>query len=112
VVAAGRVPDGLVDLVARRLWVVGEPTRVRLLLLLEGREAGVQELADELGSSHQRVSKHLRVLHSEGLLSRRADGNQARYTVCDFTIPRIVEQIAASVSGRIEELVDLAELHV
>ena len=104
------VPDGLVELVARRLWVVGEPTRVRLLLLLEGREAGVQELADALGTSHQRVSKHLRVLAGEGVLARRRDGNGARYRVCDFTARRLLEQAAASVCGQIEELVDLAEL--
>ena len=108
--AAERVPEGLVDLVARRLWVVGEPTRVRLVLMLEGREAGVQELADQLGSAHQRVSKHLRVLQGEGILARQTSGNAARYTVSDFTMPRVLEQVAQSVSGRIEELADLAEL--
>lgn len=107
---ADRVPDGLVDLVARRLWVVGEPTRVRLVLLLEDREAGVQELADELGTAHQRVSKHLRVLQGEGILSRRSEGNAARYTVSDFTVPRLLALASDSVSGHIEELADLAEL--
>jgi DNA-binding transcriptional ArsR family regulator len=91
--------------------VVGEPTRVRLLLLLlDGREAGVQELADALGTSHQRVSKHLRVLAGEGILGRRRDGNGACYSVRDYTARRLVEQAAASVRGQIEELSDLAEL--
>ena len=110
VAQSARVPDGLVDLVARRLWAVGEPTRVRLVLMLEDREASVQELADELGAAHQRVSKHLRLLQGEGILARRSEGNAARYTVSDFTVPRLVEQVAAGVAGRIEELAELAQL--
>jgi DNA-binding transcriptional ArsR family regulator len=51
-------------MLAERLHAIAEPTRIRILTLLEQREASVQELTDELGASttHQNTSKHLSVL--------------------------------------------------
>jgi DNA-binding transcriptional ArsR family regulator len=53
------VPDELVELVARRFRLLSEPMRIRLFDRLGDGEATVHELADELGSSQQNVSKHL-----------------------------------------------------
>ena len=64
----------LLELVAGRLRVLSDPWRVRLLLGLEGREASVQELADELDMSHKGASSHLNVLYRDGLLTRRREG--------------------------------------
>ena len=49
------LPDPLVELIARRFRVLGEPMRIRLLDRLRDGEATVLELTDALGASQQNV---------------------------------------------------------
>jgi DNA-binding transcriptional ArsR family regulator len=98
------------DLVARRLYAVAEPNRIRILKLLERGEATVQDLTDELATTHQNVSKHLGVLYQSGIVSRRKDGTKVWYMLADFTACRLVEQAAQSATGYVEELATIAGL--
>lgn len=56
------------------LKVLADPTRLRILALLEGEELTVGELARALGLAQSRVSNHLRVLREAGLLVERHVG--------------------------------------
>ncbi len=105
-----KLSDAFLDLVARRLQAISEPTRIRLLSSLERREATVQELAAELVTTHQNVSKHLGVLYQSGIVSRRKDGNKVWYSLADYSACRLIEQATASVTGYVEELVGIAGL--
>jgi DNA-binding transcriptional ArsR family regulator len=96
--------DDLLGLVARRFQVLGEPTRMRILVFLSEREASVQQLTDELQSTHQNVSKHLGVLYQAGMVSRRKEGNRVQYRLSDYTACQLIGQATASVTGRVEEL--------
>jgi hypothetical protein len=60
------IPDELVELIARRFQLLAEPTRVRLFDRLREGEATVHDLAAELGTSQQNVSKHLMLLADAG----------------------------------------------
>jgi DNA-binding transcriptional ArsR family regulator len=53
------IPDPLVELLANRLQVIGEPTRIRVLDRLRHGPASVQQLVDAAGTTQQNVSKHL-----------------------------------------------------
>ena len=57
------------------LKVLGEPTRLRILALLELEELSVGELSRALGMAQSRVSNHLRVLREAGLLIERHVGS-------------------------------------
>ncbi len=61
------------------LKAAGEPTRLRILAILEHHELTVTELVQILGQSQPRVSRHLRVLCEAGLLRRQAEGTSAFY---------------------------------
>lgn len=98
----------LLDLVAQRLRVIAEPTRMRILALLEKGEASVQELTDELPTTHQNVSKHLAALLGVGIVSRRREGSWVRYSLADYTAIRLIEHAAAGVAGHIDELSEIA----
>lgn len=98
------------DFVACRLQAVAEPNRIRILKMLENGEACVQDLTDELATTHQNVSRHLAVLRQSGMVSRRKDGRTAWYSLTDFTALRLVEQAAQSASGFVEELAAIAGL--
>lgn len=56
-----------------------DPTRVRILALLEREELAVQELMEVLGMAQSRVSRHLAILREAGLLQDRRDGTYVFY---------------------------------
>jgi DNA-binding transcriptional ArsR family regulator len=56
-----------------------DPTRVRILALLEREELAVQELMEVLGMAQSRVSRHLAILREAGLLADRRDGTYVFY---------------------------------
>ncbi len=61
------------------LRAAGEPTRLRILLVLERSELTVGEICRVLGQSQPRVSRHLKLLCDAGLLVRQAEGTSAYY---------------------------------
>jgi ArsR family transcriptional regulator len=63
----------------RVLKALGDPTRVRLLALLEREELAVQELMQVLGMAQSRVSRHLGILREAGLLRDRREGTFVFY---------------------------------
>jgi ArsR family transcriptional regulator len=56
-----------------------DPTRLRILALLEGEELAVQDLMEVLGMAQSRVSRHLAILRGAGLLRDRRDGTFVHY---------------------------------
>lgn len=102
--------DPLIDLVTRRLALLADPTRVRLLALLEQREQNVQELSDAVSSTPQNISRHLGILHRSGIVARRREGTSVYYSLVDYSTCRLLEQALASISGQIDELADLVRL--
>jgi ArsR family transcriptional regulator len=53
---------------------LADPTRLRILLLLREMELAVGELAQVLGQSQPRVSRHVRILADAGFVDRRKEG--------------------------------------
>jgi ubiquinone/menaquinone biosynthesis C-methylase UbiE len=54
---------------------LADPTRLRILMLLRAMELSVGELAQVLGQSQPRVSRHVRILIDAGLAERRKEGS-------------------------------------
>lgn len=54
---------------------LADPSRVRILALLRTMELSVGELAQVLGQSQPRVSRHVRILGDAGLLDRHKEGS-------------------------------------
>jgi ubiquinone/menaquinone biosynthesis C-methylase UbiE len=65
------------------LRAAGDPTRLRLLLLLRQAELTVSELTDIVGQSQPRVSRHLKLLCDAGLLERFKEGSWVFYRAAD-----------------------------
>ena len=98
------LPEPLVELVAKRFRVIGEPMRIRLLDHLRGGEATVQDLTQAVGASQQNVSKHLGVLHDAGIVARRKEGTQVYYRVVDTGVFELCETVCGSVQRQVAEL--------
>src|SRR5687767_7536619 len=54
---------------------LGDPTRLRIIALLRAMELSVGELAQVLGQSQPRVSRHVKILIDAGLAVRRKEGS-------------------------------------
>ena len=99
--------DDLIELVARRFRVLGEPMRIKLLDQLRDGPASVGELQAMTASSQQNVSKHLGVLHDAGLLRRRKDGTFVRYEIADQGVFDLCEQVCGGLRRQLAELDEL-----
>ncbi len=66
-------------------WMEGlaDPTRLRLLRLLDREELSVQELCDVLRLPQSTVSRHLKTLSDQGWLASRRQGTAAFYRFAD-----------------------------
>ena len=71
------------DKLLSALRAAGEPTRLRLLALLQGYELVVTEISSVLGQSQPRVSRHLKLLCEAGLLERFQEGAWVFYRMSD-----------------------------
>ena len=60
---------------ADRIQALADPTRLRIVALLRLMELSVGELAQVLGQSQPRVSRHLKILADAGVLERRKEGS-------------------------------------
>jgi ubiquinone/menaquinone biosynthesis C-methylase UbiE len=54
---------------------LADPTRLRILALLRAMELSVGELAQALGQSQPRVSRHVKILADAGIAERRKEGS-------------------------------------
>ncbi len=70
------LPEPVVELIAERFRVMGEPLRIRILDRLRQAETSVGELTGELGATQQNISRHLAVLHAAGIVSRQKEGTK------------------------------------
>ena len=65
----------------RLFLALGDKTRLRLLALMADGEVPVGFLADRLGESQPKVSRHLAYLRSAGVVDTRRDGKWIYYNI-------------------------------
>ena len=101
----------------RLLKLLADPTRLRMLGLLEREELSVGELARSLGMAQSRVSNHLRLLREAGLLVERHAGASIYLQLSRPTSAngealarRIWTALSAELDGLAEHAADLARL--
>jgi DNA-binding transcriptional ArsR family regulator len=98
------LPEPLIELVAQRFRVLGEPMRIKLLDRLRESDATVSQLQETLGASQQNVSKHLGILHAAGMVARTKEGNQVRYSISDPSVFELCDQVCGGVRRQLHEL--------
>ena len=98
------LPERLVQLIAQRFRVLGEPMRIRLLDRLRAGEASVGELQGEFGASQQNLSKHLGILRDAGMVSRTKRGNRIVYAISDPGVFELCDQVCGGVRRQLQEL--------
>ena len=67
----------------RVMKALSDPTRVKILKILEKRMMCVCELQTALGTAQSTTSKHLKILEDAGLVESHKDGLWVNYTLAD-----------------------------
>ena len=80
--------------------VLGNPTRIRILLLLMEQDSCVGDLAEQLGITQSAVSHQLNLLKSNKLVRRRRDGKMIFYTLVDEHVQMVLEKGTEHICGR------------
>lgn len=103
------VSDAVLAMVARRMALMSDPMRIRVLLALRDGdgETSVQDLADALDTEHRNASRAVRALHRDRILDRRREGTRVLYSVADYTACLLIDRAAESVKAQALELSDL-----
>jgi DNA-binding transcriptional ArsR family regulator len=103
------IPVDLAEMIAARLRVIGDPTRIRILDLLREDELTVTKITEALGASQQNASKHLGVLLQAGIVARRKDGNSSVYSIVDSGVYELCEQVCGGLKLQLAELTALVQ---
>ena len=78
------------DLLAKYFRGLGDPTRVRILQLLEQRERSVGELVEALGAPQPKVSNHLACLRWCGFVDSRREHRTIHYRLADERVATLL----------------------
>ena len=72
--------------------MLGNPTRIHILLLLMEQDSCVGDLAEQLGMTQSAVSHQLSLLKSNKLVKRRRDGKMVFYTLADDHVRLVMKK--------------------
>ncbi len=78
---------------------LSDKTRLRLLGLMAHGEVPVGFLADKLGESQPKISRHLAYLRTAGLVSTRRDGKWVYYGIESMADPAVFRVLNATLKS-------------
>jgi len=90
------IHEKMVELVARRFQVLGEPCRLRILQTLQDGAMTVNQIVGELDGNQPNISKHLQILFDAGLVGRERSGNSVLYSIADPVVFKLCELVCRS----------------
>ncbi|MEO8274486.1 MAG: metalloregulator ArsR/SmtB family transcription factor [Chloroflexota bacterium] len=92
-----------VGMVAARFRVLAEPLRLQILQTLETGESSVTSVTNAVGSTQPNVSKHLKILQDEGLVTKRSEGNTVYYRIADESVFVLCDLVCGSLKDKFAE---------
>ena len=94
--------------ILKSLRLVSDPSRLRLLLLLEREELSVAELQEILAMGQSRISTHLAQLKAAELVEDRKQGKNSLYRLRDSRFAEVLHSAAAEIPEAEEDRKALA----
>jgi len=92
------LPPKVVERVADRFRLLGDPTRLRLVNALHAEgELSVGDLVKRVGMSYGAVSKQLSMLRAHGILDRRREGTRIYYLISDPSLGALCDAVCKGI---------------
>lgn len=94
-----KLTEDILDHVAYRFKLLGEPMRLRILSCLRDGEKCVQDLVKETGAGQANISKHLSLMMTNGVVNRRKEGLHVYYFIEDESIFDLCNKVCDSLEA-------------
>jgi DNA-binding transcriptional ArsR family regulator len=91
----------VLQLVAGRFRMLGDPMRLRLLQCLQSGEQSVGALTEAVETTQPNVSKHLKLMQDANLVARRQEGNTVYYSIADPLVFELCELVCNSLQQQL-----------
>jgi DNA-binding transcriptional ArsR family regulator len=101
--AKGHLPEQLLSLVAGRFRLLGDATRLNLILAIRDAELSVSQIADTVGTSQANASKHLTALYDAGMIARRREGGSVFYQANSRVPYLLIDAVCTSLDTQARE---------
>ncbi len=98
-----KMPEEMLSAVANRFKLLSEPMRLKILRTLCENERTVQEIVNKINASQANVSKHLALMHDNGIVNRRKEGLKCYYSIADNSIIYACYLISKSVVDNLQD---------
>ena len=95
-----KLDEAQLDAVAELFAILSEPTRLRVVQLLQDGPASVGEIVEALDLKQANASKQLGILYQAGVVGREKEGNTVRYSI---RMPLVVDLCRLVCTGLREE---------
>ncbi len=93
--------DATVDAVAKVMKQLGDPSRLKIFIILCHAEKCVSEIAEATQMTSPAVSHHLRILKVAGVIKSRRSGKEMYYKVSD-------SKLATKIHETIEDIAEIS----
>lgn len=105
--------DEFLDHIVDIFKAFGNVTRLKIFRALHQNDQSeglsVKELQDRVGTSQANISKHLKTMEEEGLLSSESRGTTRIYSVADEEVTHICQQVCDYMEQRLEDMATLSD---
>jgi DNA-binding transcriptional ArsR family regulator len=91
-------PEDWIDQLADLFHLLGDPTRLRIVLACLARPIAVGDIAAALDLSSSLVSHHLRLLRAARVVKAERQGKQVFYSAADFHISGLLADMAEHIA--------------
>ncbi|MGK0375590.1 MAG: DNA-binding transcriptional ArsR family regulator [Arenicella sp.] len=88
------VSDSLITELADLFSLLGDPSRLRIIIVCLHQQISVSDIAERLGLSQSLVSHHLRLLRAARMVRSERRGKQIFYTAADEHVQCVIEDMA------------------
>lgn len=97
------LPVAALEQVANYFQALSDPTRLRILNLLQDGERNVGELAQLCEFTSANISRHLAVLGKHGLVARTSRGTSVYYRIADESVYALCDLVCGSIGRQFEQ---------
>lgn len=92
------VSEDLATELAEMFRLMGDPSRLRIILVCLETPTSVGDIAEHLGLSNSLVSHHLRLLRAARVLRGQRRGKQIYYSAADHHVSRVIADMLEHVA--------------
>ena len=95
--------DRLYEKVSGYFGLFSEPMRLRILHCLCDGEKSVTDVVQNVEGTQTNVSRHLSLMHKQGVLARRKDGITVFYRIADENAVALCRSVCTQLAARMDE---------